>query len=96
VSSQLGARRGNRGSLGDYGDSKAALNDELRLRAPGWAEQGLIAIVLHPGWVRTDMGGRAATLSVEESVTGIRNLVEGLTDAHHGRFWTWDGREHPW
>jgi len=96
VSSQLGARRGNQASLGDYGDSKAALNDELRLRAPGWAEQGLIAIVLHPGWVRTDMGGRAATLSVEESVTGIRNLVEGLTDAHNGRFWTWDGREHPW
>jgi hypothetical protein len=35
-------------------------------------------------------------LTVEESVTGIRNLVEGLTETEHGRFWTWDGREHPW
>jgi NAD(P)-dependent dehydrogenase (short-subunit alcohol dehydrogenase family) len=96
VSSQLGARRGTEESLGDYGDSKAALNDELRRRAPGWADRGLIAIVLHPGWVRTDMGGSSATLSVEESVTGIRSLVNGLTASQHGRFWTWDGREHPW
>jgi NAD(P)-dependent dehydrogenase (short-subunit alcohol dehydrogenase family) len=96
VTSQMGARRGKEGSLGDYGDSKAALNDEFRRRAPGWADRGLIAVVLHPGWVRTDMGGISATLSVEESVTGIRDLVEGLTNTHHGRFWTWDGREHPW
>ena len=96
VTSQLGARRGSKESLGDYGDSKAALNDEFRRLAPGWADRGLIAIVLHPGWVRTDMGGPSAPLSAEESVTGIRELVAGLTDAHHGRFWTWDGREHPW
>lgn len=96
VTSQLGARRGKEGSLGDYGDSKAALNDEFRRRAPGWADRGLIAVVLHPGWVRTDMGGISAPLTVEESVTGIRNLVAGLTETEHGRFWTWDGREHPW
>ncbi|MDH3261613.1 MAG: SDR family NAD(P)-dependent oxidoreductase [Acidimicrobiia bacterium] len=96
VTSQMGARRGREGSLGDYGDSKAALNDEFRQRAPDWAARGLIAIVLHPGWVRTDMGGSSATLSVEASVAGIRELVAGLTESHHGRFWTWDGREHPW
>ena len=96
VTSQMGARRDQEGSLGDYGDSKAALNDEFRRRAPGWAARGVIAIVLHPGWVRTDMGGSSAPLSVEESVTGISVLVSGLTDAEHGRFWTWDGREHPW
>jgi NAD(P)-dependent dehydrogenase (short-subunit alcohol dehydrogenase family) len=96
VTSQLGARRGREGSLGDYGDSKAALNDEFRRRAADWAAQGLIAIVLHPGWVRTDMGGRSAMLGVEESVAAIRKLIAGLTVTHHGRFWTWDGREHPW
>lgn len=96
VTSQMGARRGSEEGLGDYGDSKAALNDEFRRRAPGWADRGLVAIVLHPGWVRTDMGGISAPLSVEESVTGIYNLVEGLTSTDHGRFWTWDGREHPW
>ena len=96
VTSQMGARRGKTGSLGDYGDSKAALNDEFRRRAPDWASRGVIAIVLHPGWVRTDMGGSSAPLSVEESVAGICRLVAGLTDADHARFWTWDGREHPW
>ena len=96
VTSQLGARRGRRGSLGDYGDSKAALNDEFRRRAAGWAKRGLIAIVLHPGWVRTDMGGSSAPLSVEESVAGIRVLVGGLDESKHGQFWTWDGRQHSW
>ena len=91
-----GARRGRQESLGDYGDSKAALNDEFRRLAPTWAGRGVVAIVLHPGWVRTDMGGSSATLSVEESAAGIRELVAGLSETHHGRFWTWDGREHPW
>ena len=96
MTSQLGARRGRTGSLGDYGDSKAALNDEFRRRADAWRAQGAIAVVVHPGWVRTDMGGSNASISVEESVTGIARLIGGLTAAEHGRFWTWNGREHPW
>ena len=96
MTSQLGARHGSSRSLGTYGDSKAALNDRFRELAPAWGAEGLVAIVMHPGWVRTDMGGRGATLSVEESVTGIRQVIAGLGAAEHGRFWTWDGREHPW
>ena len=96
MSSQLGARHGSTRSLGSYGDSKAALNDALRALAPDWGKAGLIAIVLHPGWVRTDMGGRGAPLAVEESVTGIRQVIATLSPMHHGRFWTWDGREHAW
>ena len=96
MTSQLGARYGSNRRLGTYGESKAALNDRFRERAPDWGAEGLIAIVMHPGWVRTDMGGRSATLSVEESVTGMRRVIAGLTPAEHGRFWTWDGREHAW
>jgi len=96
MTSQLGARRGRTGSLGDYGDSKAVLNDEFRLRAPAWALADVVGIVMHPGWVRTDMGGRGATLSVEESVAGIRRVIAGLSTADHGRFFCWDGTEHPW
>lgn len=96
VTSQLGARRGYPGSLGLYGDSKAALNDAFRAHAPAWGRAGCIAIVLHPGWVRTDMGGAGAPLTVEESVRGIRQVIARLTPAEHGRFWTWEGREHPW
>jgi hypothetical protein len=51
---------------------------------------------MHPGWVRTDMGGAGAPLSVADSVRGMRRVIAGLTAAAHGRFWTWQGREHPW
>jgi NAD(P)-dependent dehydrogenase (short-subunit alcohol dehydrogenase family) len=96
ITSQLGARHGRKRSLGTYGDSKAALNDNLRALASAWGRDGLIAIVMHPGWVRTDMGGASAPLSVEESVSGMRQVIARLTPTEHGRFWTWDGREHTW
>ena len=51
---------------------------------------------MHPGWVRTDMGGASAPLSVAGSVAGMRQVIARLTAAEHGRFWTWNGREHPW
>jgi len=96
ITSQLGARYGRTRSLGLYGDSKAALNDALRALAPAWGKQGVIAIVMHPGWVRTDMGGTFASLSVTESVTGMRQVIARLSAASHGRFLTWQGREHEW
>ena len=96
MTSQMGARKGRSGTLGDYGDSKAALNDEFRKRASAWAEHGVTAVVIHPGWVRTDMGGAGATLSVDESVTGIMQVLDDLDAGDHGKFLTWDGRVHPW
>jgi NAD(P)-dependent dehydrogenase (short-subunit alcohol dehydrogenase family) len=96
VTSQMGARRGRTGSLGDYGDSKEALNLAFRERADGWAQWGVIAVVVHPGWVRTDMGGQGAAIGVDESASGMRRLIAGLGSDDHGRFWTWDGREHLW
>ena len=96
MTSQLGARYGSRRSLGLYGDSKAALNDAFRTLTPTWCQAGVTAIVIHPGWVRTDMGGASAPLSVTESVTGMRQVIARLTAEAHGRFWTWNGREHPW
>lgn len=96
LTSQLGARYGSTRSLGLYGDSKAALNDAFRTLAPAWGSTGVIAIVMHPGWVRTDMGGTSASLSVAESVTGMRQVIAHLTAAAHGHFLTWNGREHPW
>ncbi len=96
MSSQVGARRGRSGSLGDYGDSKAALNDEFRRRADRWRTVGAIAVVMHPGWVRTDMGGSGASIGVTESADGITRVLDGLSASQHGQFLTWDGREHPW
>jgi len=96
MTSQMGSRRGRSGSLGDYGDSKAALNDEFRRRSREWRDAGAIAVVIHPGWVQTDMGGRGASLSISESVAGIIGVLDRMSAADHGKFLTWDGREHPW
>ncbi len=96
MTSQLGARRGRTGGLGDYGDSKAALNDEFRNRAARWRQSGAIAVVIHPGWVKTDMGGVGAAITVEESARGVKEVLDSLTPAEHAKFLTWDGREHPW
>lgn len=96
MTSQLGARRGSTKTKGGYSGSKMVLNDTFRERSDGWWERGAIAIVIHPGWVRTDMGGASAAIEVDESVSGIRTLLDNLTPDQHGRFWTWDGREHAW
>jgi NAD(P)-dependent dehydrogenase (short-subunit alcohol dehydrogenase family) len=96
MTSQRGARRGRSGSLGDYGDSKAALNDAFREQNESWRNAGAIAVVIHPGWVKTDMGGASAPLTVSESVDGIKRLLDRVTPDDHGRFLTWDGHVHPW
>lgn len=96
MTSQMGARRGRSGSLGGYGDSKAALNDEFRKRSPQWGSTGAVAVVIHPGWVKTDMGGQGASITVNESVRGIKDVMDRLIVEDHGRFLTWDGRVHPW
>ena len=96
ITSQMGARHGSGRSLGKYGESKAALNDRFRAVERDWRAAGCLAVVIHPGWVRTDMGGASASISVEESARGIRRVMEDLDESGHGRFWTWDGREHPW
>ena len=82
--------------MGSYARSKAELNDGLRERAERWAAMGIIGVVLNPGWVRTDMGGTSAPLDVVTSVTGMRRLLAELTPDMGGRFWSWDGTEHPW
>ena len=96
MTSQLGARRGRTGRLGVYGDSKAALNDAFREREPRWRAAGVTSIVLHPGWVRTDMGGASAPVSVEDSAGGIIDVLARLDPTQSGQFLTWEGKVHPW
>ncbi|MFT5449746.1 MAG: NAD(P)-dependent dehydrogenase (short-subunit alcohol dehydrogenase family) [Gammaproteobacteria bacterium] len=96
MGSQMGARRGLRGNLGTYGDSKAALNDAFRERSLAWKTRNITAIVMHPGWVRTDMGGAGAPVSVKNSATGIRKVIDRLSADDHGKFFTWRGEQHPW
>ncbi|MCB9455466.1 MAG: SDR family oxidoreductase [Anaerolineaceae bacterium] len=79
-----------------YAASKAALNMVTRCLAADLQPAGIITIMLHPGWVQTDMGGVHAALTPAESISGIIKLINNLTTAENGKFFKWNGEPHPW
>jgi NAD(P)-dependent dehydrogenase (short-subunit alcohol dehydrogenase family) len=79
-----------------YGDSKGELNKRFRAIEPEWRARGITSVALHPGYVRTDMTGSHASLSPEESVRGIRNVLAGLTTKDSGRFLDYRCKDVPW
>jgi NAD(P)-dependent dehydrogenase (short-subunit alcohol dehydrogenase family) len=96
TSSVMGSVAQNPGGHELYRASKAALNS---LSAGLWGElQGrrLTMVSLHPGWVRTDMGGSSAAVSVDDSAAGIVKVIEQQRGAHRHRFLDYTGRELPW
>ncbi len=92
------------GSVGDnssgghyaYRLSKTALNMIAKGVANELRPRGVIAVALHPGWVRTRMGGISAPVFVDECVAGQQRLLDSLTLADSGRFFSYDGKELPW
>lgn len=78
-----------------YNASKAALNMVTCNLAVSLADQVTI-VAVHPGWVRTDMGGAEAMLDADESAAAIGALIEGFGPNDSGRFYRWDGQPHPW
>jgi len=85
-------------SSGDfiYRSSKAAVNAVMKSLAGDLKSEGITVAVLHPGWVRTDMGGPDAGIEAPESVTGMRAVIAGLKESDSGRFLNYDGTEIPW
>jgi NAD(P)-dependent dehydrogenase (short-subunit alcohol dehydrogenase family) len=79
-----------------YRMSKAAVNTGMRTMAVDFREQGLIAVLLNPGWVSTDLGGKTAPIRPEESVQGMIRVIDGLTLASSGSFIDYQGKECPW
>jgi NAD(P)-dependent dehydrogenase (short-subunit alcohol dehydrogenase family) len=79
-----------------YRSSKAAVNKVMQVLAQDLRSYGIVACPVHPGWVQTDMGGSQAELSVKESAISLIQLIDGLTLSHSGRFFKWNGEEHPW
>ena len=79
-----------------YSSSKAAVNMVTKILANRFRDDGIISVPLHPEWVRTDMGGPGARISTEESASGLRKVIAGLTLAESGRFFQYDGEELPW
>lgn len=79
-----------------YAMGKAAQNMATSLLAQALAPRGIKVVALHPGWVRTDMGGAQATLSAQESVAGLLRVLHQLTLDQSGEFFDWQGQPLPW
>jgi len=97
ITSKMGsiADNGSGGYIA-YRSSKAALNAAWRSLAIDAKPQGVSAAVLHPGWVRTRMGGTQAPLTPEQSVSGMRRVIDGLGPDQSGGFYNYDGSTIPW
>jgi NAD(P)-dependent dehydrogenase (short-subunit alcohol dehydrogenase family) len=97
LSSKMGSIADN-GSGGSYAyrASKAALNAAMKSLAVDLRGRGVKVAILHPGWVRTEMGGPDALIEPEESITGLRQVIAGMTAGTSGHFLDYQGREIPW
>jgi NAD(P)-dependent dehydrogenase (short-subunit alcohol dehydrogenase family) len=97
ISSKMGSISSMGSSSGWlYRASKAALNAVLKAASNDASTRGVVCLALHPGWVRTDMGGSDADLDITTSVAGMRGVLSAADDSTHGRFLNYDGVELAW
>ncbi|WAC73384.1 SDR family oxidoreductase [Roseateles sp. SL47] len=96
VSSRMGSLTLRANSAGwVYRASKAAVNSvmkDIALSLDGRA----LCVSLHPGWVKTDMGGQEADIDVATSAASLRQVLDGLTPGDNGAFFNYDGQPLPW
>jgi len=97
----ISSRMGSIGGMGDggyalYRASKAAVNAVTRAASLEFAADGLAVLALHPGWVKTDMGGADADIDVATSVSGMRRLIDQASARESGRFFDYTGTELSW
>ncbi len=97
VSSRMGSigARDN-ASYTTYRASKAAVNSVMKDAAITYGPQGATVVAMHPGWVRTEMGGAGADLDVADSAKGIRKTIAGLKHDDNGCFFNYDGAAMRW
>ena len=79
-----------------YRSSKSALNCVVKSLSHDLRADNISVAAIHPGWVKTDMGGQAATLTPVESAQGIIQTVGKLDASNTGSFWNWNGTTHDW
>ncbi len=96
VSSQMGSMASSASDRLAYRASKAAVNKVAQALAHDFKPMGIAVIAVHPGWVRTDMGGPQATLAPTESARGLSRLIDETGLARTGRFVNVDGAELNW
>lgn len=95
LSSQMGATGASADNLA-YRVSKQAVNRLMRGLATDLKPQGVPVLIVHPGWVKTDMGGEGAQLSPEQSAAQLLKLIDKFDIASTGKFLAWNGKELAW
>lgn len=97
MTSKMGSIEDN-GSGGEYiyRSSKTALNMVVKSLSIDLRGFNIVVAALHPGWVRTDMGGPNGLIDTETSVQGLRQVIASLTAAQSGHFIAYDGKPIPW
>jgi len=102
ISSQMGSIEMSSGNSTPYRISKAAVNMLSKNQALNYIDDGIVTVAMHPGWVRTDMGGPEAPLSPEESISGMLKVIDklGMIDKlgkkDNGKFVGFDGKTRPY
>ena len=97
MSSKMGSiDDNNSGGSYIYRSSKAALNAVMKSLSIDLAPRGISVAILHPGWVRTDMGGPNGLIDAPESVDGLLKVIKDLNLKNSGRFYSYDGSEIAW
>lgn len=96
ISSQMGMMAYQKSDRIAYRASKAAVNKVMQGLATDLAPENIAVMMMHPGWVRTDMGGQGADISVEESAAGLVQVIDDLSLETTGSFKAWDGQTIPW
>lgn len=79
-----------------YRSSKAALNAAMKCLAIDLQDKSVGVLIFHPGWVRTDMGGPNGLIDVDESVSGMRKVIDSFSIRQSGCFVKYDGTPMPW
>ena len=96
ITSKMGSIADNGGGNYLYRSSKTAVNMVVKSLAIDLKLSGITAVVFHPGWVKTDMGGPNTLISTEQSVSGMRQVINQLTIADSGKFFGYDGQVISW
>ncbi|HBP99031.1 MAG TPA: short-chain dehydrogenase [Gammaproteobacteria bacterium] len=97
VTSKMGSIEDNKGGGSYiYRSSKTALNSVVKSLSVDLACEGFSVAVVHPGWVRTDMGGPNGLIDVQTSVSGMLAVIDGLSPDNAGDFFNYDGSLIPW
>ncbi len=97
ISSTMGSiERNTWGTTIGYRASKAALNMINKTMAVDFAKQGLTFVVLHPGYVKTDMNAGEGQYTAEQSAAGLTKVITGLSHENNGMFFDHLGMQLPW